>query len=169
MNSWLVQPTVYLAIFAALANSALRLARAQAIPISWWYHASRGGTIRSLERQWDVSHSLVRAVLYSRHMSILNIACIAASFVIIDGPLLQRASSVVPAMVTSEVNLQLVLPPELPRGFSGTYYHFQVWETKDYWHTSEDWTKDSPISFNAPACNGSVSHMRVIDVYLIPC
>ena len=37
VDSWAVEPTVYLAIVAAVANSALRLARFQAIPISWYH------------------------------------------------------------------------------------------------------------------------------------
>lgn len=36
VDSWTIEPTVYLAIVAAIANSALRLARFQAIPISWY-------------------------------------------------------------------------------------------------------------------------------------
>ncbi|KAK5168299.1 uncharacterized protein LTR77_006868 [Saxophila tyrrhenica] len=51
IESWPVQPTVYLAIASALANSSLALARMEAIPISWWFSASRGRTIGSLERQ----------------------------------------------------------------------------------------------------------------------
>ena len=35
VESWTIEPTVCLAIVAAIANSALRLARFQAIPISW--------------------------------------------------------------------------------------------------------------------------------------
>ena len=49
IDSWPISPTVYLAIVAAIANSAIRFSRAEAIPISWWYHAYRGGTVRSLE------------------------------------------------------------------------------------------------------------------------
>ena len=84
VDSWAIEPTVYLAIVAAVANSAVRLARFQAIPISWWYKASRGGTVRALERHWEINNSVIRAIFHSRHMSLLNIACLAGSFVIVS-------------------------------------------------------------------------------------
>ena len=36
INTWPIQPTVYLAIAAAVANCALGFARYSAIPIAWW-------------------------------------------------------------------------------------------------------------------------------------
>ena len=156
ITNWTIPPTVYLAIVAAIANSALHLARSQAIPVSWWYQASRGGSIRVLERQWEVSQSLVRALLHSRHMSLLTIACIATSFVIIDGPLLQRASTVVTTTTTNNATLHLVLPPELPKGYSGYILQHQIWFSKAFWQSSQDWIKNTPIPFNAHGCDGTV-------------
>ncbi len=63
VTSWQVQPTVYLAIVTAISNAALVYARERAVPVSWWYHASRGGTIKSLQRHYEVSQSLTRAVM----------------------------------------------------------------------------------------------------------
>lgn len=156
IDNWPIEPTVYLAIVAAIANSALHLARAQAIPVSWWYQAAQGRTIRVLERQWEVSQSLMRALLHSRHMSLVTIACICTSFVIIDGPLLQRASSVVPATTQSNVTLHVVLPPELPKGFSGFDHDNQIWFSKAFWQSSQEWMKNTAITLSAPECDGTV-------------
>lgn len=56
----------------------------------------------------------VQAVAKLQHLSVLNIACIAAAIVVIDGPLLQRASSVTRATQTTNVTLDLQLLPEIP-------------------------------------------------------
>jgi len=62
ISSWPVQPTVYLAIAAAIANVAIGFARLVAGPISWYHSASRGNSIRDLERQWEASHSVALAI-----------------------------------------------------------------------------------------------------------
>ena len=116
---WTVQPQVYLAIVAAIANSAVVLAFSQAVPISWWYHASRGGSVESLERHWQASNTLLGAIFNGRNISLLTLASIATSLVIVDGPFLQRSSSVITATTDQPITLDVQLPSELPYGFSG--------------------------------------------------
>jgi hypothetical protein len=67
VDSWTIQPTVYLAISAAIANSAIPFAHSQAIPSAWWYKASPGATFRALEHQWHGSTSMLHAARYARH------------------------------------------------------------------------------------------------------
>ena len=157
---WPIQPTVYLAIIAAVANSSLVLARALAIPISFWYHSFNGASVASLERHWQVSHSLVRAILHIKHLSLLSVVCVATSFVIIDGPLLQKASTVVPATSVSNITLDLTLLPELPSGFGG-YATFQALDESKMAETvSSDWMNDVPIYLSSPQCEGTVRSGR---------
>lgn len=59
-------------------------------------------------------------------MSVLNIACIAGVLVVIDGPFLQRASTVVPATKISTTAMQITLMPELPTGFTGIVKNAKV-------------------------------------------
>ena len=56
---WYLSPAVLLAIITAVANSAIALAYMEAVPVSFWYSMMRGRTIRSLERQWQVSRSIL--------------------------------------------------------------------------------------------------------------
>ena len=58
-------------------------------------------------------------MLAGRHFSLLALACICATFVAIDAPLLQRASSVHSTTPELPVLLQVSIAPELPRGFTG--------------------------------------------------
>jgi hypothetical protein len=51
VDSWPIRPAVYLAIISAITNTALQIARAQAIPIDWWYSVYRGGTLKELEQR----------------------------------------------------------------------------------------------------------------------
>ncbi len=60
---------------------------------------------------------LIPAIFYLRCPSLLNVSTIAMSFIIIDGALLQRASTVIVGEVTTNVTLNLSLSPELPSTF----------------------------------------------------
>jgi hypothetical protein len=89
VESWPVQPAVYLAIIAALTNSGLHIGRAQAVPIAWWNSAFQGSTIRDLERQWEVGNSVLLAIYHGfRYVSKASFASLALAFVIVDGVLL---------------------------------------------------------------------------------
>lgn len=53
-------------------------------------------------------------------MGLLGLACIFSTLVAIDGPLLQRASTVVPAPITGRsVHLNVTIAQEVPTGFTG--------------------------------------------------
>ena len=58
-ENWPVSPAVLLAIITAAANSAIALAYMEAVPIAFWHSMMRGRTVRSLERQWQVSRSIL--------------------------------------------------------------------------------------------------------------
>ena len=63
---------------------------------------------------------MVQAIVQSRkHVSLLSLACIASALVIIDGPLLQRASTVARVEQTRNVTVELQMAEELVSGFSG--------------------------------------------------
>ena len=89
VESWPIQPSVYLAIIAALTNSGLHIGRAQALPIAWWNSAFQGSTIRDLDQQWEVGNSVLLAIYYGfRYVSKASFASFALAIVIVDGVLL---------------------------------------------------------------------------------
>lgn len=157
VDRWSISPTVYLAIVAAIANSAVRVGHFHAVPVSWWYHASKGGSIRALERHWEINNSVGRALFYARHLSLLNLACIAVSLAVIDGPFLQRASTVVLTRQTTNVTLNILLPAELPTGFSGYYQHHVLTPTPETNATSVEFLHHDAIRLNVSGCDGRVS------------
>ena len=119
VHSWPIQPTVYLAIASTVALASLRVAKSFAAPIAWWHRALQGSTIRRLEHHWDATHSPFSAIIRIRHAGWISVVTLTTFVMIIDGALLQRASSVTSTTVTSNVTLNLQLAPELPTGFSG--------------------------------------------------
>ena len=121
-SKWSIQPTVYLAGTTAISNAALQCALAQAAPISWWYKALRGSTIKDLELDWAAGQSFPRAFVksfkYRRMVKLFGFASLATALVLIDGPLLQRSSSVRRATTVDIVPMNVSLAPQLPPGFS---------------------------------------------------
>ena len=155
-DSWPVPPAVCLAIVTAVANSALALAYMEAVPISWWFSITRGRSIRSLEQQWQVTRSLIMAIAHIRHVSLLHIACIAAAFVVIDGPLLQRASTVELATQSTNVTLDLKLWPQLPTGFSGIVHNHFIRSQTEVLHLLYDHITAEPMRLDVHGCAGTV-------------
>ena len=79
-------------------------------------------------------------------MGILSLACIFSVVVVIDGPLLQRASTVISAPITDRtVPLKVSITPQIPHDYTGSW---TPWE--------------APVSpmFNdtLPSINGPVSN-----------
>ena len=115
---------MYLAIASAVANSAIGFAYAQAAVIAWWYRASKGASISALEHQWEASFRLTHALLPGKGTSFAaRIATILVTLMILDGPLLQKASSVILGTHTGTVSLDFALAPEVPTGFSLSLIH----------------------------------------------
>lgn len=126
IDSWYFQPTVYLAVATAVSNTALNAALAQAAPIRWWWKAYQGSTIKDLELEWEAGQSFPRALMrgfrQGRHLNLLTVASIVVALVVVDGPLLQRSSSVKSAHTKYNIVQNMTISPELPTGFSGTLY-----------------------------------------------
>ena len=117
--SWKIQPTVYLAILTAIGNSAIRLAATQGAMVVWWSHAVRGTTYLQLHYDWKMSSGAFGAISAGRRTNLIAIASLCAALVVVDGPLLQRASSVSLKVPATPVELQALLVPEIPAHFTG--------------------------------------------------
>lgn len=64
-------------------------------------------------------------------MGLIGLACIFSTLVAIDGPLLQKSTSVVTAPITNHpVTLNVSMSPEVPHGFSGGWVRTNVTELK---------------------------------------
>jgi hypothetical protein len=91
------------------------------------------------------------SALLHRHVGILGLACVASTLVIVDGPLIQRASTVIPATLTSPVTLNVTIAPEIPHDFSG------------FWIENPSYHKDiagfnQAFNYTMPSSNGTVKN-----------
>lgn len=157
--SWPTQPTVYLAVAAAISNTAVAIAYAQASAIAWWYQASKGASIRKLERQWEASFSMEQAILHYRDsLSLAMVAGLLVAAMVADGPMLQRASSVIVATQSKAVSLSFLLAPKIPTAFSGIMLSQLLFMTHGALKVTEDWEAQNPIVIPVtPTCAGSCS------------
>lgn len=175
------QPSAYLAIMTAISNLALRFASFQGLVVAWWYRASAGSTIKKLQQDWQAGTTFLGAVAAGRHMGFIGLACIFATLGAIDGPLLQRATTVVSRPYADHpVPLTTSLVPELPTGLSGfwaispngyvtTMFHKEVPTSygnvsntvvsadSDYFELNLrlDYMNDAPITGGVAGCDGA--------------
>lgn len=121
---WRFQPSTYLAAFTAIANQGMQHACLQGVAIAWWTAAIQGTTLAELHQRWEQGVSLRAAVMSGRRIGIAGLACILCSLVVIDGPLLQKASTVkaVPRF-DSPLTLNVSMVPEMPRNWSGLRWY----------------------------------------------
>lgn len=108
IDDWPIQPPVYLAFLSAFTNAFLRFAFAEGVTISWWTKALRTSSIRNLHRNWGYGNSLWSILTSRRPFSLIRLAGFIVTFVVIDGPLLQRAS--VPVASARESFMSLMVP-----------------------------------------------------------
>ncbi|KAK5174160.1 uncharacterized protein LTR77_001240 [Saxophila tyrrhenica] len=166
---WKVQPTVYeairprlstkltqhnyLAIAAAGAAAAARFAQAQAVPVAWWYSAIEGTSMRHLENQWLASQSVISAVSKFPDAPWISLASIFTTLTIVDGVLLQRASTIVTTTQVKPATLQFQLLPQLPRDFSGTMQLETLMGPPDHAMTAwNDWLQNASLPMEVRGC-----------------
>ena len=123
VKNWKYQPTVYLAILTAISNKALAFAAVQGTVVTFWLRALRGTTLGQIQRDWSYGLYVWRAIVSGRHCSLLALACVCATLVAMDGPLLQRASSVRVVVPNSPVTLSVSVSPEIPSYSTGYAYY----------------------------------------------
>jgi hypothetical protein len=111
------------------SNKALAFAAIQGTVITFWLRALRGTTLGQMHRDWSYGLYVWQAIVFGRNCSLLALVCVCATIVAMDGPLLQRASSVRSVIPDSPVTLAVSVSPEVPSYFTG--HAFYPLRTKD--------------------------------------
>ncbi|KAK5174616.1 Serine carboxypeptidase 3 [Saxophila tyrrhenica] len=119
VSGWSASPSIYLATCTAIANLAMRYACIQGVVIAWWVRARKGSTLARLHYDWRSGATLGGALAAGRRTGLLGLATIFSTLALIDGPLLQRSSSVVPSTLHEPVSLQVSMAQEIARGSTG--------------------------------------------------
>lgn len=121
ISQWRFQPTVYLSVASTATNIMLHFALTEGARVAWWRQAMKEkNKLGDLHRFWDFGNSLWAATTSGRYFNLIALACIFTAIAPINGPLLQRASTVKEASSGSEpTTLELAIATTLPAGFSG--------------------------------------------------
>lgn len=158
IHDWTLQPTVYLAIASAAANILLHFALAEGVNVAWWRRSLKEGTtVNDLHRYWNYGNSLWAASTSGRHFNLVALASIFAALTPVNGPLLQRASTVTSQTVQAQVPLLVSIAPELPNGYTGTITgrgHAVALLSPAFTSVMRDYTNRQDIKMNNTGCNG---------------
>ncbi|KUJ22926.1 uncharacterized protein LY89DRAFT_314228 [Mollisia scopiformis] len=122
VTDWTLSPTVYIALMTTGTNMLLRFAFHEGNKIAWWYRAIQGGTLRDLHTRWESGDGFWGALGAGRNFNLVSLASLAATFIVIDQPLIQRASTIVPAQFSRLTNVTATIAPEIPYGYTGAQY-----------------------------------------------
>ncbi|MCJ1437803.1 hypothetical protein MMC27_007190 [Xylographa pallens] len=152
------QPAVFLALFSALANTLLRFALQEGCAITWWREVIKGKSIADLHRYWFYGASAKASLTSGKHFNKVALGCLLTTIVVIDGPLLQRASTITTVSLAGAVTLSVSLSPDpLPFGFSGLYmtraYDINLF-TPAFASVFREFNSNSAIKLNHTGCGG---------------
>lgn len=87
--------------------------------VTFWFRLLQGTTLAQLHRDWGYGFFVYKAVFSGRNFNLLALACICATLVAVDGPLLQRSSTVRASVPERSVDLQVHVTQEIPSYNSG--------------------------------------------------
>ena len=173
VSSWRYQPTVYLAIASTLTNILLHFALAEAVNVAWWVKTLRNRTsVEDLHVYWINGNSLWAALTAGRKFNLVALACIVTSVAPVNGPLLQRASTIATQSQVSQPILKMNLAPEIPQGFSG-YISGRALEvslfTANFTPTVQDFTNRATITTTATGCEGMCNAKAIGAGFAVNC
>lgn len=158
IHDWTLQPTVYLAIASASANILLHYPLAEGVNVAWWRRSLKDGTtVNDLHRYWDYGNSLWAASTSGRHFNLVALASIMAALAPINGPLLQRASTVTTRPVQGATYLSASIAPELPEGYTGIITgrgHTVALLTSTFTPVIREYTNRVDINMGSTGCVG---------------
>jgi len=121
VDSWKISPTVYLAVFAAVANMALHYAFSASVTTLWWVRLLQGhSNIANLHEIWSQGNSIWAVLTAGRSFSRIALASLLVTIIPLNGVLLQRAPIVsVSETHVTQKDIALPMRTELPNGFTG--------------------------------------------------
>jgi hypothetical protein len=158
ISAWKFQPSTYLSIASTITNITLHFALSEGVTIAWWRRAAKPGTkLGDLHRYWDFGNSLWAATKGGRHFNLIALTCILTALAPINGPLLQRASTVTIATVTSVRPLEVSLARTLgiTTGYlSGRAYSVSL-ITPEFSPIMQNYYNGGDVQMNNSGCSSS--------------
>lgn len=158
-SSWTISPTVYLALLVTGTNMLARFIFSEGVKITWWHTALRGGTVQDLHNRSAHADGLFSALTSGRQFNLVALASLAVTIIVIDQPLIQRASSIVTVSRTVAVNVTASIAPEIPWGFTSYRSSRSIYDqvmTQPMISAFNDYNSQAPISASSfTGCKGT--------------
>ncbi|GIZ49525.1 hypothetical protein CKM354_001255500 [Cercospora kikuchii] len=158
ITSWKYPPSLYLSMAYTIGNILLAAGFSQGLTIYWWRQALKEGTqLGDLHRIWDHGMSPVAALFAGRHFNYISFAALFLAITPINGPLLQRASSITTErkqFLSEEVTARIPAVTSLqnPTGWtSGRSYGVTTLDAK-FTPVVYDWNTGANIMANGTGC-----------------
>jgi hypothetical protein len=120
--SWMVQPTVLLAVLSSIFNFALGIALSMSVAIAWWRSALHGTTLARLHYIWDHGTGYSFAPALKSGFDARKVVLITAIIAIVEfvnNPLLQRTTQNTTQNVITNETMKMDLVQRLPDGWTG--------------------------------------------------
>ena len=170
---WTVQPAVLLAIASTVANILIRFALSEGATVAWWVKSLKPNTqVNDLHRYWSFATSFKDALLSGKAFNLVALAGILVTITPINGPLLQRASSVTTAVSTKGVSLTVPIAKEYPFGFTGTITgrtHSPSFVTSNFSAVVRNLANGVSVNVTSSGCGGHCSGKLQAAGYDIEC
>ena len=116
-----VQPSVVLSVLSAATNALLVLAFGEGVTIAWWTKMLRGGSLNDCHRYWFYANSLWAALTSGRHFNRVAFAYLLVALVVVDGPILQRSSTITSLVVNRPGNFSIAISDDALTNPTGWY------------------------------------------------
>jgi hypothetical protein len=116
--------------------------------------------VKELHKHWSSGDGFWSALGAGRHFSLVSLGSIAATLILVDQPLIQRASTVVSVPRFYLTNVTAAVAPEIPWGYTG-YQSGQVPSdqvlTQPMISAFNDYNTQTPITQGFSGCKDSCS------------
>lgn len=116
-----VQPSVVISVLTAAANALVIMAFQEGVTISWWLKMLEGGDLNDCHRYWFYANNVWASLTAGRHFNKVALACLMVAIVVVDGPVMQRASSIRSITADTPRNFSLAIGQDILEYPSGWY------------------------------------------------
>ncbi|KAF7555271.1 hypothetical protein G7Z17_g2283 [Cylindrodendrum hubeiense] len=167
-----IQVAVVLAVLIAMGNAGLTMAYGEGVTLTWWVKMLKGGNLNDSHRYWEHGASAFQSLLGIRHLSKITFVSMLLVLLLVDGPLLQRASSFTSVTETEFKTFTAPLSED-QLSQSTAYYMTRAQSvnslTSNFSQVVQDFTSRTAIKIDLAGCTGTCSGTLIAAGFDVGC
>ncbi|KAK7424146.1 hypothetical protein QQZ08_008752 [Neonectria magnoliae] len=171
-EEWPIQLAVVLAVIIAVGNAGLTMAYNEGVTLSWWIKMLKGGSLADSHRYWEHGSSAWMSIVGIRHVNKISIVSILLLFLMVDGPLLQRAAGFTTVAETETATFTAALSPgqlNQPTAYYMTRAHAVNTLSPNFSRVVQEYSSRSPVMLDLTGCNGTCSGTLIAAGFDVDC